>query len=265
MAGNPIAIFALAFAGIMLTMGAWFVRRLSRAEVRTLFGSWTRAEAPGAYWFWAVYHVAGFASFILALAAVTLYFLIGAPAEPVRWGDRLYLQGGDRYGQDEYPHAYAAGVILRVSMTGPYGPRGRGPALVGIEADPRGYRVFELKGAEPLGPPMPGEAMKFKGSGKRICEARIDGALALRLAHAWKAMLDRVRPPNQTDVGQDGEFYTFSAPSSRVTGGTWSPTPAEPGGLLAGIARAMSSYCRSKDAASLAVIEKNLGALEKNL
>ncbi len=260
---NVLFVFSLAFAGILLTLGAWFVRDVSRAEVRTMFGSWTRAGSPGAYWFWTVYHAAGMAAFILALAAVTLYFVIGAPAEPVRWGDRLYLMGDGFYGRDEYPHAYAADVMLRASMTGPYGPRGRGPTLVGIEADPRGHRVFELKGAEPSGPPMPGEAMKFKGSDKRICEAPIDAALALRLARAWKAMLDRVRPPNQTDVGQDGEFYTFSSPSSRVTGGTWSPTETEPGGVLAGIAQAMSSYCRSKDAASLALIRKDLGALEK--
>jgi regulator of protease activity HflC (stomatin/prohibitin superfamily) len=77
---DVVLIFLLALFGIMLTLGAWFVRGLSRARVTTMFGEWSRAESPAAYWFWAVYHVAGLALVIVATLAVTLYFVLSVIA-----------------------------------------------------------------------------------------------------------------------------------------------------------------------------------------
>jgi hypothetical protein len=75
-----VLVFVLAFGGCFLSLGAWFVRGLSRARVRTLFGEWSRAESPGAYWFWAVYHVLGLALVIVVAVATALYFISDALA-----------------------------------------------------------------------------------------------------------------------------------------------------------------------------------------
>ena len=73
---NVVVIFLLALFGTTLSLGAWFVRGLSRARVTTMFGEWSRAQSPAAYWFWAVYHVAGLALVIAAAVATTLYFVL---------------------------------------------------------------------------------------------------------------------------------------------------------------------------------------------
>ena len=73
---NVLWVFVLAFGGCFLSLGAWFVRRLSRANVRRMFGEWARAESPAAYWFWAVYHVAGLALVIAVALATALYFVL---------------------------------------------------------------------------------------------------------------------------------------------------------------------------------------------
>ena len=74
--GYVIPIFLVALFAIVLTFGAFFVRSLTRASVTTLWSVHTRAENPAAYWFWAIWYVVGFAWFILALVAVTLYFVL---------------------------------------------------------------------------------------------------------------------------------------------------------------------------------------------
>jgi hypothetical protein len=56
-----IAIFFAALAGTTLSLGAWFVRVLKRDFVVTMWGVHARATNPAAYWFWAIYHVAGLA------------------------------------------------------------------------------------------------------------------------------------------------------------------------------------------------------------
>ena len=77
---NVVLVFLAAFAGTTLSLGAWFVRALSRARVTTLFGEWSRAHSPAAYWFWAVYHVAGLALVIVVAVAVALYFVLSVIA-----------------------------------------------------------------------------------------------------------------------------------------------------------------------------------------
>ncbi|MEI9932783.1 MAG: hypothetical protein WDM89_20175 [Rhizomicrobium sp.] len=72
-----ISIFMIALVCVALTLGAWFVRGVSRAEVRTAFGTWTRAENAAGYWFWAIYHVAGMASLAVAIVAAALHFALG--------------------------------------------------------------------------------------------------------------------------------------------------------------------------------------------
>jgi regulator of protease activity HflC (stomatin/prohibitin superfamily) len=76
MSDDVVAIFLLALLGVTLTLGAWFVRGLSRARVTTMFGQWSRADSPGAYWFWAVYHVAGLVLVCVTAVAVALYFVL---------------------------------------------------------------------------------------------------------------------------------------------------------------------------------------------
>lgn len=39
-----------------------------------------RASTPFAYWFWAIYHVAGMALVIVVAIAVTLYFVLSVIA-----------------------------------------------------------------------------------------------------------------------------------------------------------------------------------------
>lgn len=77
---DVVLIFLLALLGTTLTLGAWFVRGLSRARVTTMFGEWGRVESPAAYWFWTAYHVAGLALVIAATLAVTLYFVLSVIA-----------------------------------------------------------------------------------------------------------------------------------------------------------------------------------------
>jgi len=80
MEDDVVAVFALALFGTTLTLGAWFVRGLTRSSVETLWSVHSRATNPAAYWFWAVYHVAGMSFFIFALIAVTLYFVLSVIA-----------------------------------------------------------------------------------------------------------------------------------------------------------------------------------------
>ena len=77
---DVVGIFVLSFGGCFLSLGAWYVRSLSRTEVRTMFGTWTRADSPAAYWSWAVFHVLGLTLVIVVAAATTLYFIVDALA-----------------------------------------------------------------------------------------------------------------------------------------------------------------------------------------
>lgn len=71
-----IPIFLASFGGCMLSLGAWFVRALSRDAVVTIWSVHARAANPFAYWFWAIYHVAGMALVIVVAIATTLYFVL---------------------------------------------------------------------------------------------------------------------------------------------------------------------------------------------
>jgi hypothetical protein len=73
-----IPIFLIAFFAIVLTFGAFFVRRLTRTDVTTLWSTHARADSPAAYWFWAIWHVVGSAWFGRAVVAVTRYFVLDA-------------------------------------------------------------------------------------------------------------------------------------------------------------------------------------------
>lgn len=75
-----IPIFLAAFGGTTLSLGAWFVRGLSRDFVITVWSVHRRAESPAAYWFWAIYHVLGMGLVIVVAIAVTLYFVLGVIA-----------------------------------------------------------------------------------------------------------------------------------------------------------------------------------------
>lgn len=72
-----VPIFLAAFGGTMLSLGAWFVRALTRSAVVTMWGVHARATDPFAYWFWAIYHVLGLALVIVVAVATTLAFLLG--------------------------------------------------------------------------------------------------------------------------------------------------------------------------------------------
>lgn len=71
-----IPIFIAAFGGCLLSLGAWFVRALTRSMVVTMWGVHLRAADPAAYWFWAIYHVLGLTLVIVVAIATTLYFLL---------------------------------------------------------------------------------------------------------------------------------------------------------------------------------------------
>lgn len=71
-----IAIFLASLAGCTLSLGAWLVRGLTRDFVVTHWTVHARASNPFAYWFWAVYHVAGMALVIVVAIATTGYFVL---------------------------------------------------------------------------------------------------------------------------------------------------------------------------------------------
>jgi hypothetical protein len=71
-----IPIFLVSFGGCMLSLGAWFVRALTRKAVVTVWSVHERAVNPAAYWFWAIYHVLGMTLVIVVAVATTLYFVL---------------------------------------------------------------------------------------------------------------------------------------------------------------------------------------------
>lgn len=75
-----VAIFLVSLAGTTLSLGAWLVRGLTRNFVVTHWGVHARASNPFAYWFWAIYHVAGMALVIVVAIATTGAFVLSVIA-----------------------------------------------------------------------------------------------------------------------------------------------------------------------------------------
>ena len=71
-----IPIFLVSLFGTTLSLGAWFVRALTRDAVVTVWAVHARAADPFAYWFWAIYHVLGMTLVIVVAIATTLYFVL---------------------------------------------------------------------------------------------------------------------------------------------------------------------------------------------
>jgi hypothetical protein len=73
---DVIPIFLVSLFAIVLTFGFFFVRALTHNAVMTRWAVHTRAESPVAYWFWAIWYVAGTAWLGLATVAVSAYFVL---------------------------------------------------------------------------------------------------------------------------------------------------------------------------------------------
>ena len=76
MSEDVVAIFLAALAGTTTSLGAWFVRLLRRDFVVTRWGVHVRAASPAAYWFWAIWHVAGLVIVWSVAIATTGYFVL---------------------------------------------------------------------------------------------------------------------------------------------------------------------------------------------
>lgn len=94
------------------------------------------------------------------------------------------------------------------------------------------------------------------------CEVGVDPELAHRVIEDWTRMLDGIAPKDRSD-GQimDGVNTYFSMPGKPAEGEAVSPDQNSKPGMLVDMAYAMRNYCRTRDPARLANLQRLSSAL----